>query len=140
MSEEIYHEAIKALARAAHGHGRLEAPDGEARLDNPLCGDRARMQVKRAGGRIEAVAHEVKGCLLCRASAAVIGLRAAERSAEEIETTATSLERMLGGDDVSPEGWPELAAFAPVRAHRSRHGCVTLPFRALLAALRSGSA
>jgi nitrogen fixation NifU-like protein len=31
--------------------------------------------------------------------------------------------------------WPELAAFAPVHAHKSRHDCVLLPFAALTQAL-----
>jgi NifU-like protein involved in Fe-S cluster formation len=31
--------------------------------------------------------------------------------------------------------WPELAAFTPVHAHKSRHDCVLLPFEALAQAL-----
>ena len=34
--------------------------------------------------------------------------------------------------------WPELAAFAPVHAHKSRHECVLLPFEALYQAALSG--
>jgi hypothetical protein len=33
------------------------------------------------------------------------------------------------------KSWPELAAFAPVHAHKSRHECVLLPFEALIRAL-----
>jgi NifU-like protein involved in Fe-S cluster formation len=37
-----------------------------------------------------------------------------------------------GGD------WSDYAALEPVRAHTSRHECVMLPLRALLAALDAG--
>jgi hypothetical protein len=33
------------------------------------------------------------------------------------------------------KSWPELAAFVPVHAHKSRHECVLLPFEALIRTL-----
>lgn len=136
MSEALYQEAIKALARADHGHGTLAAADGEARLDNPLCGDRVRIGVKLESGTLTALAHEVKGCLLCRAAASAIGLHATGKSAAELAHAMQALARMLEDEAApAPEGWPELSAFTPARAHRSRHGCVLLPFEALAAAL-----
>ncbi|MGH6944919.1 MAG: Fe-S cluster assembly sulfur transfer protein SufU, partial [Geminicoccaceae bacterium] len=36
--------------------------------------------------------------------------------------------------------WPELAAFAPVHRHKSRHECVLLPFQALCEALDQAEA
>ena len=131
----LYQDAIKQFAQAAHGHGRLEAADGEARLDNPLCGDRVRMQVAVASGHIAAVAHETKGCLLCRAAASAIGARAVGKDATAIEAAAAALESMLKDGAPVPAAWPELSMFEPARAYPSRHRCVLLPFRALLAAL-----
>ena len=137
---ELYQAAIKSLAQAATGHGRLGAPDGRALLDNPLCGDRVAMEVSLAEGRIAALAHRVQGCLLCRASASVIGRRAAGATAAEVERITGALQAMLEGQPPPAgweSGWDELAAFAPVHGHRSRYGCVLLPFRALLGALRA---
>lgn len=135
-AQGLYQEAIKALAAAGTGRGRLEAPDARALLDNPLCGDRVEIEVKLSGGRIEALAHSVRGCLLCCAAAAAIGQRAIGASVAEIELVAEQLNEMLERSGPPPQGWPELAAFAPVHGHRSRYGCVLLPFNALLAALR----
>ena len=45
MSAELYQQAIKALAQAAHGTGRLPAASASAKLDNPLCGDRITLDV-----------------------------------------------------------------------------------------------
>lgn len=136
----LYQEAIKQMAQAAHGHGRLEAADGEAKLDNPLCGDRVRMQVVLDSGRIAAVAHETRGCLLCRAAAAAIGLRAAGQDAAGIAAASAGLENLLRQDAPAPADWPELGMFAPARAYPSRHRCILLPFRTLLAALDSARA
>ena len=139
-AQELYQEAIKALASAGTGHGRLDAPDARALLDNPLCGDRVEIEVKLSAGRIAALAHRVKGCLLCRAAAAAIGQRATGASAEEIERLVAQLTEMIERLGPPPEGWPELAAFAPVHGHRSRYGCVLLPFESLLVALRASYA
>lgn len=136
MSDDLYQQAILDLAKSADGAGRLAAPDGTAQGDSPLCGDRVRMEVKLEGGRIAAVAHEVKGCLLCRAAAALVGLHGAGLDATEAGALRDQVAAALAGDE-PPAGWPELKLFEPVRRHRNRHGCVLLPFDALAEAIRS---
>jgi len=133
--DSLYQDAIKQFARAAHGHGQLAAATGEAKLDNPLCGDRVRMQVAVTSGHIAAIAHETRGCLLCRAAASLIGLRAAGQDANGIKAVVHDLESLLQEGAPIPPGWPELSMFEPARAYPSRHRCVLLPFRALLAAM-----
>lgn len=135
MSNALYQQAIKELAKAAHGAGKLDAPDGEASLDNPLCGDRVRMQVARKHGRIVAIGHETKGCLLCRASASILGQHAIGKTAGEIAVVRDALQNMLNTADVAPLAWQELESFVPASRFPSRHQCVLLPFSALLAAL-----
>ena len=138
-ASQIYHEAIKALATAAVGHGALGSPDGRALVDNPLCGDRVEMAVKLSDGRITALAHEVKGCLLCRAAASVIGKRATGAQLEDMERVSAGVAQMLEKQASPPAGWQELEAFAPVHGHRSRYRCVQLPFEALVSALRAAA-
>lgn len=140
MSGDIYQQDIKALAFAAHGAVRFSAAEKASgavvTLDNPLCGDRVALRVERQGDRIVAVTHEVRGCLLCRAAASVIGHAAAGSDGSDIRQVASGLATMLANGGNLPEGWPgnrwqELALFVPVAGHRSRHGCVLLPFEAL---------
>jgi len=138
-ASEIYQEAIKTLAAAAVGHGKLEAPHGHALVDNPLCGDRVEMAVQLSGGRVTALAHEVRGCLLCRAAASVIGKRAVGAQLDEIERVSAAVAEMLDKQAPPPAGWQELEAFVPVHGHRSRYRCVQLPFEALLSAVRAGA-
>ena len=136
MTSSVYQQAIKELAQAAHGSGRLDHPDGAARLDNPLCGDRVDLTVSLAGEVIAAVAHETRACLLCRAAASLLGLTAPGRSPSEMRAATAALEAMLSSAEVLSPEWQALAVFAPVAAYPSRHGCVLLPFQALQAALR----
>lgn len=137
--EELYQQAIKDWAQADHGHGRLDPADAEAKLDNPLCGDRVRVQLRLSANHIVALAQETRGCLLCRAAASLLGQRAAGLDVAAADRATTALEALLARDAVPPPDWPELAMFVPVRAHTSRHKCVLLPFRALQAALRQAA-
>ena len=138
MNDDLYQKALLDLAKAAHGAGSLPSPDGTALRDSPLCGDRVRMQVALENGRIKAIAHEVKGCLLCRAAASLVGLHGVGLDAAQAEALRGHVADSLAGES-PPSSWPELALFAPVRPHRNRHGCVLLPFEALVAALDSHS-
>lgn len=131
----LYQEAIKQAAAAASGSGELARADGEARLDNPLCGDRVRMQVVLDSGRIAAIAHQTRGCLLCRAGASLLGARAAGMDRNQVDHLTAALARILADQEMASDAWPELAMFAPAHAHPSRHKCALLPFKALQAAL-----
>ena len=135
-ASQIYHDAIKALANDAVGHGKLDAPDARAFLDNPLCGDCVEMQVTLRAGAIASLGHHVRGCLLCRAAASVIGKHATGARLEDIERVYSGVSELLKSEAPPPAGWEELAVFAPVHGHPSRYQCVELPFQALLAALR----
>ena len=109
MNDAIYQQAIKQLAQAAYGSGRLDTADYALRLDNPLCGDRIDMQVRLVDGRIAALGYEIKGCLLCRAAAAIVGKQAAGRDSVEIEAARTSLAAMLAMqvDAAANPLWPD---------------------------------
>lgn len=132
MSDDLYNRAILDRAKAAIGAGALSAPQARVTVDNPLCGDRITIDVSLADGRVAAVAHKVRGCALCQASASIIGAHAVGQSASEIAGARAALKGMLSADGPTPNGaWQELGVFAPARAHRSRHDCVLLPWEAL---------
>ena len=136
MSDELYHQAILELAKSARQASRLEAPQASVTVDNPLCGDRVTLDLSLADGRVREVGHRVRGCLLCQAAAAAIGERAPGETPEALRSVARDLgQAIAGAPDAVGRRWPELGAFAPVHAHKSRHECVLLPFAALTQAL-----
>ncbi|MBI5790128.1 MAG: iron-sulfur cluster assembly scaffold protein [Rhodocyclales bacterium] len=138
--EALYQEAIKDYSRADHGHGRLDGAVASVRLDNPLCGDRISLQVRLDAGRIVALGHETKGCLLCRAAASLLGKRAPGLDGQGVAVATAALEAILEQGRPPPGDWPELGMFAPAGAHASRHKCVLLPFRALAQAIGQAEA
>ena len=146
MSDHARHEAIPypvdilELADARTGHGRLADADATATADNPYCGDRVTVDVKVKDGVLTAMAHRVRGCILCEAAATVATRHAAGTTSPALRQTTDALRDMLSGDAPPPgEPWNALAAFLSVRPHKSRHACVLLPFEALLQAMTMSS-
>ncbi len=136
MTDELYHRAILELARQAGRTPRLETPDASVTIDNPLCGDRVTLDLTLTDGRVGAIGHKVRGCLLCQAAAAVIAARAPGETPAALREVAEDVALTIRkGSAVAAGRWPELAAFAPVHRHKSRHDCVLLPFTALTQAL-----
>ena len=140
MIDELYQKDLLRLAASATGTGRLESPSASVTVDNPLCGDRITIDIHWADGRVTAVAHNVKGCVLCQASAAVVGAHAAGQTAESLIRVRDSVRAMLEGGGDADGGWEELASFTPVAKHKSRHQCVLLPLNAVVQAAEEAGA
>ena len=141
MSAELYHKELLRLAAEAHGAGRLADAQATATVDNPLCGDRITVDVTTADGRIARVGYDVKACLLCQASASIIGAAATGASRQDIQAIADLIGGMLRQHRPLPGGaWAKLEVFTPVAPHKSRHRCVLLPFEALLKAMAESAA
>ena len=141
MSDDT-HEAIPypvgilELADAHTDSGRLADADATATAEHPYCGDRVTVDVKVRDGILTAMAHRVRGCILCEAAATVAARHAVGGTPPALRQTTDALREMLSGDAPPPDApWNDLAAFLPVRPHKSRHACVLLPFDALLQAL-----
>ena len=133
---QLYQQTLLELAQAAHGHGRLQAPDASTEVHNPLCGDRVIIDVNADADRVLVLGQEVRGCALCEASASWLGLNAAGNSFVDLEQAAIRLEGLMRGEPLElPAPFAELELFAPVSGYRSRHRCVLLPFEALQVAL-----
>ena len=138
MSSGLYERGIKELASAESAPASLPDPDRRVSVDNPFCGDRIDLEIDVEAGKVTALAQEVRACMLCQAAANAVAQSAIGLSSDEIEAARDSLRAMLQGEanaDWTPPGWEPLALFEPVRSHKSRHGCVLLPFTALLKAM-----
>jgi nitrogen fixation NifU-like protein len=133
MSDELYQAKIVALAKSKAGAGKLASPTKSARRDNPLCGDRVTIDVTLDNGKIAEISHQVRGCLLCQASAAALASTAVGRDAAGITELRHDAERAIGRE--AGKAHEPFDAFEPVANHKSRHECVLLPFEALQDAL-----
>ena len=131
MSEALYHAALVDRARTAFGKGALFEATGSATVDNPLCGDRVTLDIAVKDGRIAAVGHRVRGCLLCEAAAATIAEYCRGSGKAELDAISAAARTLMAeGGDLPPQ-WQCLEIFRPVHQAKSRRDCVLLPFAAL---------
>ncbi len=140
---DLYQEVILDHGRSPRHMRRLEPFDAEARGDNPLCGDRVSVRVRRgADGRLADAAFEARGCAICIASADLMTALAIGRGDDEIRLAGDAFERMLqtGEPEQAPALIDSLRPLAGVHEYRSRIRCATLPWTALRAALDDASA
>jgi nitrogen fixation NifU-like protein len=137
MSADLYQAELVKRARQAFGKGRLPSPAASVTLDNPLCGDRVTLDLTREDGRVAAIGHEVKGCLLCEAAAATIAELAGGKSPEELRALRNAAAALMKEGTPAPARFAGLEVFTPVHSAKSRRDCVLLPFEALEKALNA---
>jgi NifU-like protein involved in Fe-S cluster formation len=138
MNAPLYTTEILRLAASLPAPRELERVDGLSEQRSPTCGSTVRLQVQRGDdGCVEAISQEVHACAFGQASASLLAAGAVGRQEHDVARSALDLESWLSGAREDPGDWPGLAVLAPARSRRSRHGAILLPFKALLAALRS---
>ena len=93
--DEVYQRAILELARDRTGAGRMEAPDGTATVDNPMCGDRVTIDLRLQDGHVTELHHHVRGCLLCEAAAGLLARHAPGADAAELRALPDKVAAFL---------------------------------------------
>ena len=137
MNAPLYTIEILRLAASLKGTTPLSREDGRAELRSPTCGSRVTTAVALdAEGRVAALSQTVHACAFGQASSALLEQGAVGRDQRQVEVALTGLERWLGGSEHYPD-WPGINALGPARSRKSRHGAILLPFRTLLAAMKS---
>lgn len=136
---DLYQEVILEHSRKPRHGKRLACFDASAKGNNPICGDRVQVFVKRApDGAIADIGFEARGCAISVASAdmmadVVRGMTAAE--VKEIATRFRDLARTGHAASPGDEALEALQPLAGVHSYPSRVKCATLAWHALLAAL-----
>ena len=135
---DLYQEVILDHGRRPRHGTRLAAFDATAKGDNPMCGDRVQVFVRRdADGRVAEAGFEARGCAISVASADLMAEVVAGRTKDEVRALAKEFGNMARTGQ-APEGdaaMERLRPLAGVHEYPSRVKCATLPWHALLAAL-----
>jgi NifU-like protein involved in Fe-S cluster formation len=140
MNAPLYTTEILRLAASLGEPAVLDQVDGVGDERAPTCGSRVVTRVQRnLDGTIAAVAQDVQACAFGQAAAALVARHAPGHSAADVEIALADIAAWLGGEQEDPGNWPGFTALAPARSRRSRHPAIILPFRSLLAALRSAA-
>jgi nitrogen fixation protein NifU and related proteins len=107
---------------------------------NPLCGDRLKVYVSVADGRIADVAFEGSGCAISKASASLMTEALKGRTLDEARGMFDAFQGMVTsplGSELPALG--KLAALAGVREFPARVKCASLAWHTLRAALEGES-
>ena len=136
MNAPLYTTEILRLAASLKEPHELDREDGRAELRSPTCGSRITTTIQvDEDGQVEAVMQKVHACAFGQASSALLEQGAVGRNSDEVSAALTQLCDWLAGSGGEPQ-WPGIAALAPARSRKSRHGAILLPFRALLSAIQ----
>ncbi|NHN89173.1 Fe-S cluster assembly sulfur transfer protein SufU [Acetobacter conturbans] len=136
-----YDTLILARSRKPEFAGIVENATATAQGNNPMCGDRVKLSLRATDKGVAGIRHETRGCAICQASAdlmaeAVTGQSVAAalelgRQFTDMLETPSAMDSAVERGNL-PAG---LLAFQPLRTHRSRLRCATLPWTALGEAL-----
>ena len=135
--QDLYSAEIRRHGRSPRHGVRPAVFDAQARGDNPMCGDRVTVFVRRDGTAVGEAGFEARGCEITVASADMMCEAVAGRPASDIPGLAAEVE-VLARTGTCPACEAGLQALKPLGAVHdfpSRVRCVTLPWAALMAAL-----
>lgn len=143
MGDETTRELYEALLldhnRRPRGDGLLEPPCAEARLQNPLCGDRVCVQLRVEDDRLAALRAQATGCAISIASASLMTETLEGRRLEEVRLIRDRFLELVGGpsepDAKQMQALGPAAAFAGLRRYPTRIACGLLAWQALEQAL-----
>ncbi len=83
--EDLYRDFILDHYRNPRNAGTLESPDVTFEDNNPLCGDKIRMDVKLRDGVIEDIRFRGRGCAISQASASLLTEAVKGKTVAEVE-------------------------------------------------------
>ena len=136
MSEAgtLYPQLVLEHRRNPRNRGHLGACTHAADGANPLCGDRLRIELRCADGRIVELCHSGEACAVTVATSSMLGELVEGLDAAAVDVLAERFAAYVEGRG-DAAGLGPLAAMAGLQQHPSRRKCALLPFATLRAAL-----
>ena len=133
----LYSDTIRQHGRHPAHAGALANADASAKGDNPMCGDRVEVFIRRAGDTVSEASFVARGCEISLASAdlmceAVVGV-----AFDRVRQLGDAVEAMAktGRCEACDAALERLQPLSAVHDFPSRVKCVTLPWHALIAAI-----
>ena len=135
---ELYQQVILDDNKNPRNFRRMEAPDGFAHGNNPLCGDQIDVYIRIKDGVVEDISFDGHGCAICTSSASMMTMALKGRSEAEAEALFSSFHHALTEDEAQPGDVPlgKLEVLKGVRDYPVRVKCATLAWHTFDAALK----
>lgn len=138
MNSELYQEVILQHSRRPRNFGPLPNATHRAEGVNATCGDEVTVELRVEGEQIAEAKFTGSACAICTASASILTLEVTGRTTGDGQRLAEGFRRyaVTGEADEFTAQHPRLEVMASVHRFPQRVKCATLPWEALLAALR----
>ena len=131
-----FYDKILRLSKHPSNYGCLDTPSIEAIEENPVCGDRIKLQLKISSNIISDASFDGHGCAICLASASImtdlvkgLSLNDATELFSDFKSSMTT-ENCLAG-------FPTLNVLIQVKQYPIRVKCVLMAWQALSACLQA---
>jgi nitrogen fixation NifU-like protein len=97
-ADEIYQERVLDHYESPYHRGRCQRPTHAHEDDNPLCGDRVRIELKlEPGGRIGEACFDGEGCCISQAAASMLMEFIDGKTVADVQAlTAADMLRLFG--------------------------------------------
>jgi nitrogen fixation NifU-like protein len=135
---QLYKDILMDHARRPRNAGRLERPDLQAMVVNPLCGDELSVDVALDGGKIQDVRFRVRGCAIATASASMLSEQVKGLTLADLARLEHGFQEAITSEGAAlPEELEPLEPLLSVRDYPHRQSCARLPWDALRALKKS---
>jgi nitrogen fixation NifU-like protein len=139
MSElsALYQEVILDHNKRPRNYRVMQDADRQADGFNPLCGDKIRIYIKLADGRIADISFQGSGCAISTASASILTETLKGKTLAEAESLFETFHDLVTGKSPGQVNQPlgKLAAFSGVSEFPVRVKCASLAWHTLKSAL-----
>ena len=130
--EDLYQDKILELSRFSRTVEQLQHYKNSSTSKNPVCGDTISLRLDYDNDfKVIDYGHEVRGCVICEASAGLLSKYIIGKSLKEVKIINQNVLQWLNSE-ISLPNISELETFTPVKEFKNRHKCVTLSFDALV--------
>ena len=131
---DLYQEIILDHYKKPRNAGLIEQPSCSATGDNPLCGDKISVTLKKTGDKVDDIRWKGAGCAISTASASLMSEAVKGKSKAEIGSLFEKFHAMVTGKGPS-DGLDKLEVFSGVSEFPVRVKCASLAWHTLKAAL-----
>jgi nitrogen fixation NifU-like protein len=140
--KSLYQQLILEHYRNPRNKAELEDKTVEVHLNNPVCGDEIRLQLRIEDDHIADVKFSGQGCSISQAAVSMMTTLLMDRPLDEAEVLAQRFTEMMHGDEgaANDKAMGDLRALAGVSKFPVRIKCALLGFEALQKALKESHA
>ena len=131
-----FYDKILRLSKHPSNFGSLDNPSIEAIEENPVCGDRIKLQLKTTGKVISETRFDGYGCAICLASASIMTDLVKGLSLDDATELFSDFKSSMTTENCLAEV-PTLNVLIQVKQYPIRVKCVLMAWQALRACLQA---